>query len=130
MANRGNPSLLFGSTTVTAVANCLQTAGITRNGNPIQYVCNGVNKSVPGVATYAISFSIAVSSDDVAAIAAFAENVTGAVEFHPGGDTAGNLEVTSTNGTVATSDLSADPSAVQTMSVTINLDDYTAGAAV
>lgn len=124
-----NASVLFGSTTYDET-DCLQSVSLNRNGNPVTYPCGGTLLSEPGIASYTLTFSVALDATDTAKVAALAENQTGIVEFHPAGDTATYIEYSSTNGTIATANTTSGAGTIITLDVTINLDDVTDGAAV
>ena len=83
-------SFSFGGTVYDA-DDCLQSHGLNRSTNAATYQCSGVMKTASGAQVYVFNASLALSKDSTAVVAALGAGDTGAFEYHPGGDTAGNL---------------------------------------
>lgn len=110
--------------------DCLQGFNLNKAIAKALYFCNGNEKAAPGAATRTFQVSLALNATDTAKIAALKEETTGTLEFHPAGDSAGNIEFTCTNATVEISNLAGSPTTVLLLDVTFHLDDLTDGAAV
>lgn len=129
MADSGkNASFSFAST-VYDTDDCLQNWDLNPSVEDVTYYCNGRTKHAVGNADAVFSCQLALAADDTGKISALAEGATGAWEGHPGGDTAGNIEFTSTKGTVINVPTSAPQNGVITIDVTIALDDLTRATA-
>ncbi len=122
-------SFQFGGTTYAGAA-CLQSHSLNRSLNAATYQCSGAMKTASGAKVYVFNASIAVAKDDTGPTSSLAEGDTGAFEYHPGGDAAGNIEFTSTRGTVVSSNINGPVNGILTMDIAINLDDLTQATAV
>lgn len=118
-------SFTFGATTYAA-ADCIQSASMNRSVNASMYQCGGTQKTALGAKSYVFNATLALSASDTAKVGALQEgdNAT-AFEYHPGGDTAGNIEMTSTKAWVVAANYSAPSNGILTLDVTINLDNLT-----
>lgn len=121
-------SFVFGGTTYDS-DDCLQNWNLDKSVEDITFYCSGRTKHLGGNADAVFSCTLALAADDTAKVAALEEGATGAWEGHPGGDTAGNIEYTSTKGTVINAPVSAPQNGVISIDVTIALDDLTDGTA-
>ena len=129
MATSGkNASFSFGGTVYDA-DDCLQDWNLDKSVEDITYYCNGRTKHLAGNADAVFTSTLALSADDTGKIGDLAEGSTGAWEGHPGGDTAGNIEYTSTKGTIINAPVSAPQNGVIAIDVTIALDDLTESVA-
>ena len=129
MSMKGVPSITFDGTTFDA-DDCLQP-GITFSAgkNDLTYVCNGYVKHEAGAETITLSFSIAMANDDTAQLADLEPGVAGVAEYHPFGDTAGNIEHTTTNATILSYNENGGPDNIVIADITMAWDDRTSGAA-
>lgn len=129
MAFKGVPSITFGGTTYNA-DDCLQPGITFTVGNTdLTYVCNGYVKHEPGAETITLSFSIAMDQADTTQIAALMSGSTGTAEYHPYGDTAGNIEHTTTNATITGFNENGGSDNIVIADITMVWDDRTTGAA-
>ncbi len=100
MAKKASPSIKLGTVTYNT-ASCLQGASLTDGVEDLTYRCNGYMKHEAGDRTISLQFSIAIESSDTTKASAFAPMTTyTTAEFHPYGDTTGNIEHTSSKATV------------------------------
>lgn len=129
MADAGISASFSFAGTVYDADDCVQNTSLQKSINPITYQCNGNQRTLIGAKIYLFSAQLALAKDDTGKIAALEEGDTGAFEYHPGGDTAGNIEFTSTKGTVVRSDVSAAANGFITLDIQIGLDDLTDGTA-
>ena len=129
MSKKGVPSITFGGTTYDA-DDCLQPGITFTAGNTdLTYLCNGFVKHEPGAETVTLSFSIAFENDDTTQMAALMTGSTGVAEYHPFGDTAGNIEHTTTNATITGYNENGGPDNIVIVDITMVWDDRTSGAA-
>jgi hypothetical protein len=105
--------------------DCLQSWDLNRSVEDITYYCSGRNKHLAGNADAVFTSTLAIAADDTGKASALVEGATGAWEGHPGGDTSGNIEYTSTKGTIINAPVSAPQNGVITIDVTIALDNLT-----
>ena len=119
-----NASFSFAGSTFDT-SSCLQNTQIQRTMNQITYNCAGVQQYVAGAKVYLFTYQMALASTDTASVAALAEGTTGTFEYHPGGDTAGNIEMTSTKGTSVQMNISAAVNGIITIDGQIGLNDLT-----
>ncbi len=125
MADAGiSAAFTFGGTTYNA-DDCIQNTQLQRSINPITYQCNGNQRTLVGAKIYLFSYQLAIAKDDTAKVTNLDEGSTGAFEYHPGGDTSGNIEITSTKGTAVRCDISAAANGFITIDGQIALDDIT-----
>jgi len=125
MADAGiSASFKFGATTYGSTS-CVQNTSVQRSINPITYQCSGIQKTVVGAKIYLFTYQLAIAKDDTAKVAALAEGSTGAWEYHPGGDTASNIEMTSTKGTAVRMDVGAAANGFITIDGQLALDTMT-----
>ncbi len=122
-------SFSFGGTVYDS-DDCLQSHSINRSIQTAQYQCGGATKTAAGAKVYVFNASLALAKGDTAVVAALAESSTGAFEYHPGGDAAGNIEMTSTRGIVTTANINGPVNGILTLDVSINLDNLTDATAV
>ena len=128
MATVGNPNITFAGNTWTS-QHCLQVATFTDQKEDITYRCGGDFAHLSGTSTIALDFSIALAATDTTRLDDLDPGTTGAAEYHPFGDTAGNIEYTTTKATCVKCDLSDSAGKVVTADVTIVWDNVTKGAA-
>lgn len=129
MAKKGSPSVTFDSNILDG-DDCLQSVTLTHNANDLTYLCDGYVKHEAGAETITLQFSVAVENDDTTLISNFAVGSTGTAEFHPFGDTAGNIEYTTTNATIMSCAPGAvSPDGIVIYDISMMWDDVTAGAA-
>lgn len=117
-------SFSFGGTVFDA-DDCLQSHSINRTLQTSTYQCSGTMATVSGAKVYVFNYSMAIAKDSTADVAALAEGSTGAFEYHPGGDAAGNIEMTSTRGTAVQMNINGPVNGVLTIDGVINLDNLT-----
>ena len=129
MADSGKSASFSFASTVYDADDCLQSWELNKSVEDITYYCNGRTKHLGGNADAVFTSTLALAKDDTGKISALAEGSTGAWEGHPGGDAAGNIEYTSTKGTVINAPVSAPQNGVITIDVTIALDDLTESVA-
>ena len=129
MAKKSTPSIKLGTVTYTT-ASCLQVANFNEGVEDLTYLCNGYMKHEAGDRTISLQFSVAMESSDTTKAAAFAPATTyTTVEFHPYGDTTGNIEHTASKATVITANRAASPGTISLLDITVVWDDITTGAA-
>lgn len=129
MAKKASPSIKLGTVTYNT-ASCLQGASLTDGVEDLTYRCNGYMKHEAGDRTISLQFSIAIESSDTTKASAFAPMTTyTTAEFHPYGDTTGNIEHTSGKATVTTRNTAAAPGTITLYDITVVWDDITTGAA-
>jgi len=125
MADSGkNASFSFAGTVYDA-DDCLQAWDLADAVQDVVYQCDGKDKHAAGTRQISFGVTLALSADDTTKVIALRPGTTGAWEGHPGGDTAGNIEVTATKGTIITAPLSAPVNGIITTDVSIALDDVT-----
>ena len=128
MATKGNPVITFGSTTFDS-SSCIQSASITRGADDLTYHCGDYTKHIAGDESIELSFSIALDATDTTTLSALDVGQTGTCEFYPAGNTTGNIEFSTTNGTVTKADIGDTVNSVVMLDVTIAWDDITVGTA-
>lgn len=129
MAKKSAPSIKLG-TVAYNTASCLQVANFNDGVEDLTYRCNGYMRHEGGDRTISLQFSIAMESTDTTKAAAFAPGSTyTTAEFHPYGDSTGNIEHTSSKATVITANRAAAPGTISLLDVTVVWDDITTGAA-
>lgn len=128
MATIGAPSINFAGTTYDS-DDCIQVASFTNGKEDITYRCGGDYAHLAGTSNIMLDFSIALAANDTTKVSAFAPGATGIAEYHPFGDTAGNIEHSTTKATVMKADLSDSAGKVVTLDVTLAWDDVTSKAA-
>lgn len=124
-----NTEILFDSTSL-GLTDCLQGSNLADAINEAVYQCNGFDKGVAGTQSTTFDFSAAVEVTDIVKLNAFAPGLTGVFEWHPAGDTATYIEVTSTEALITGRNLSDPVNGICTMDVTMRLNDVTIAAAV
>lgn len=124
MATIGAPSIKFGGTTYGS-SDCIQVASFTNGKEDITYRCGGDYAHLSGTSNIMLDFSIALAATDTTKVSALAPGATGIAEYHPFGDTAGNIEHTTTKATVMKADLSDSAGKVVTLDVTLAWDNVT-----
>lgn len=133
MAKKANPSITYNGTTYDA-DDCIQNCSFTADADDLTYLCNNYTKHESGNINAAISFRLALDRTDVTKWSALQPQDgtagTGSGEYHPGGDVAGNIEITFTKASVISFNSDDSPSSIIMADVVIALDDYTVGTAV
>lgn len=125
MANSGlNASFSFAGTVYNA-DDCIQNTSLARSLNNVTYQCNGVMQNAAGANVYVFSYQLALANTDTAKISNLNEGSTGAFEYHPGGDSSGRIEMTSTRGLVTQANISAAANGYITLDGSIALDNLT-----
>jgi len=121
-------SFSFGGTVYDS-DDCLQSTGLQDAISEVVYQCGGQDRAGVGSRSSTFTVSLALAKTDTAKLAALAPGATGAFEYHPGGDSAGNIEVTATEAIVTSAPISTGPNSIITLDVTFRLNDITIGAA-
>ena len=131
MATLGTPSITFPSGTTYCASNghCIQVASFTNGKEDITYRCGGDYAHLAGTSSIMLDFSLALAATDTAIVTALAPGATGISEYHPFGDTAGNIEHDTTKATVLKADLSDAAGKVVTLDVTLVWDNVSSAAA-
>lgn len=121
-------SLVFASTTLT----CLQSVEISGSAPSTEIECSGATsvEYVTGTPRFSMTFNGALETDDVALLNAIQPNDAGAMAFDPAGVTAGDIDISSTNGTITDFSSSYPVNGFAAYSGTIVLDDMTIAANV
>ena len=125
MADSGKLAEFTFATVVYDADDCLQGWDINDAIQDVVYQCNGYDKHAVGNRGISFRASLALAATDTTKVTAFAPGTTGAFEAHPGGDTAGNIEITATKATVISAPLSSGPNNVIAIDVELALDDVT-----
>lgn len=123
-----NTELAFGSTTL-GLTDCLAGSNLNDAINEAIFQCNGMDKGVAGTRTATLGFSAALLETDVVKINAFAPGTKDTIEWHPAGDTATYIEVTSTEALILSRNISDPVNGVCTMDVNMRLNDIAIAAA-
>lgn len=97
--------------------------------NEVIYQCGGQDQAAAGTRSTTFSVSLGLAANDVTKVNALAPGTSGAFEAHPGGDTAGYIEVTATDSLVTAANQSAPVNGIITLDVTIRLNDVAIGTA-
>ena len=124
MADSGkNAAFTFAALTYTT-ESCIQSWDLASSINDIVYQCNGYDKHASG--TKAISFrsSLALPANTTVPVN-LQPGTTGALSAYPGGNSAGNILITSTRGTIVSAPISAPINGIITLDLEIALDDVT-----
>ena len=110
--------------------SCLTSAETSSSIDTFMSMCAGQTSkaTITGLSEHTMSVSGELETDDVTALGNFAVGTSGAVNFQPNGTTAGDIAITSTNGTVVSRNESFSSSGLATVTVQINLDDMTVAA--
>lgn len=124
-----NAKVLINTTTFTTT-DCIQSNAINDAINKVIYICGGYDKAAAGSRVVTFTFSVALAKTDVTKINAVAPGtVLTAFEAHPGGDTAGNIEIISTDGIIESRPINWGPNSMIAMDVTVHLNNVTFQAA-
>ncbi len=111
--------------------DCLQSWNLNDAVNEIVYQCNSMDKGAAGTRSVTFSGSVALAAADTAKVAALTPGANAAdFEAHPAGDTATYVEVTSSDATCITANMSTAPNSVLIIDFSIRLNQVTIGAAV
>jgi hypothetical protein len=121
MAHEGQPAITFGGSALT----CIQSSQLTVNGEDISYYCGGNKLYIAGTDDIELTASFAVTRSQVAMIESMLRGTNGVMEYHPGGDTTGRSEYTTTNATTTSFVHTSSPGTFQAVDVTWRWDDYT-----
>ena len=121
-------SFSFGGT-VYGATSCIQESGLEDAINEVIYQCNGQDIGVAGTRSVVFSVSLAIGATEHAKITALAEGATGVFEYHPGGNSVGNIELEATRGIITSAPLSAPVNGVFALDLTIRLNGITIQAA-
>jgi hypothetical protein len=128
MAKKAVPSHKFNAVTYDA-DDCVQSARLTVNGVDITYSCNGNEKFEAGDDIVVFSYSLAVDATGTGTATSLVRGATGTAEFHPGGDTVGNIEFTTTKATIQSIEWGGDPNTTILADIVEKWDDLTVAAA-
>lgn len=129
MADTGkNASFSFGGT-VYDEEDCVSGWALNHAINEVIYQCGGFDKGAAGTETATFSVSLSLAKDDDAKVSALAPGTIDTFEAHPAGDTAANIEITSTEALVTQANQSAPANDVISLDLQIRLNDITTGAA-
>lgn len=109
---------------------CLLSADLSETVDTFMSMCAGqtYKQTITGLKEASVTVNFEVNADDDTLLGNYAVGEAGAVVFQPNGTTVGDLDITSTNGTVVDLSISTSSSGLTTGTVTINLDDLTIGA--
>ena len=125
MADTGKlASFKFGAVTFST-ASCLSSWDLNSAVNDIVYQCNGYDKHAVGTKALTFRVTLGLSADDTTVVTAFAPGTSGAFECHPGGDSAGNIEITATRSQVNSANLTAPINGIIALDIELGLDDVT-----
>ena len=125
MADSGKlASFKFGATTYTT-AHCLQSWDLNSAINDVVYQCGGYDKHLVGSKTLSFRTTLGLAATATTTVIAFAPGTTGAFECHPGGDSAGRIEVTATRAQVNSANMSAPINGIIALDIELALDDVT-----
>lgn len=129
MADSGKLASFSLAGTVYDADDCLQDSGLDDAIQDVVYQCNSYDKHAVGTRSVMFNVTLALAATDTTKISALAPGSSGAFEYHPGGDTATYIEVTSTKGTVISRNVSSPVNGIISADVSIALDDVTFQAA-
>ena len=122
MAVTGVPSVTIGATTIP----CLQNVRLMVDGEDITYYCSGNLKHDIGAQNISLSFSTILNITDTATVAVLQVGNTGTThQFNPSGDTAGNVEYTTTDGRIQHFEHGAEGNGRQVVDVVCIWNDIT-----
>lgn len=76
----------------------------------------------PGVPDDQFTFDVVLDAGSVTEISALKRGQTGAFEFHPNGDVAGEIEFLAPNAVVLSSNLGGSPTSLNILSITVGID--------
>ena len=124
MADGGKLAGFTFATKAYTTASCIQSWDLNSSINDIVYQCNGYDKHAVGTKVISFRSSLGLAADTTVPVD-LAPGTTGAFECHPGGDTAGNIEITATRGQIVSAPMSAPINGIITLDVEIALDDIT-----
>ena len=124
MADRAAPSVSFNSVAYT----CIQSLTVTVNGADISYYCGANVLHAAGPQDVMCTFSLALDKDDVTEVNALDYNTEAVMIAYPAGNTAGNIQHSTTNATIVDVSYVSDPGSVILLNVTTRWDDLTSAA--
>lgn len=127
----GKASFTFGGTTY----ECLQNWNWSGSVQDLAAQCSASTGATtvrrPGTPDDQFTFDHVLDASDETTVGALKRGQTGTFEFHPEGDSTGNIEFTATNAVILSSSLSGGPNSMAILSITIGIDgDLTVQAAV
>jgi hypothetical protein len=125
MADSGKLASFKFVATTYSTANCLQSWDLNSAIADVIYQCNGYDKHAVGTKSLTFRTTLGLDATATTTVIAFAPGTTGAFECHPGGDTAGNIEITATRAQVNSANLTAPINGIVALDIELALDDVT-----
>lgn len=130
---RANPEIKIGGATYDE-DDCIQDAQLTINGIEATYFCNGNEVGDLSGMSAMLTFSLVLALNDttkVGVLDAVLDKPQAAVamEYHPGGDTTGYIEATTTAGLIKDVVFGSPNNGLITADVTCRWNNVTLGAA-
>lgn len=120
-----NTSFEFGATVYTVVQN----AAFQRVVDDVTAIIAGIKKGYPGPASYTFRISLAIKKTDHAVMNALAEGDTGAAALYIGGNTTGNIKMSTTEAVIMESSGNITPASYVPLDLTVRFNDLTTAAA-
>lgn len=130
MADSGKLASFTFAATVYDQDDCVQSWDLDHSINEVLYQCGGYEKAAVGNTSAVFTVTLALAKTDTAKLSALAPGTIGTFEAHPGGDSASNIEITSTQAVVISAPISTSPNDIISVDLTIRLNDITIGAAI
>ena len=124
MADSGVRASFTFATIAYTTENCIQSWDLQSSINDVVYQCNGYDKHASGTKSVAFRSSLALPANTTVPVN-LQPGTTGAFSAYPGGNTAGNILITSTRGTIISAPISAPINGIITLDLEIALDDVT-----
>lgn len=109
--------------------DCVSGFNLSDAINEVIYQCGGMDKGAPGTRTAMFNVSLALAADDVTKVTALEPGTIDTFEAHPGGDSAGNIEVTATEALIVQANKPAPVNGIISLDLQIRLNDITIQAA-
>lgn len=115
-------SFSFASTVYECLSNYTWSGSINEAVAQCSSSGGAVTHRASGATDDTFTFDVLLEGGSITVIDALKRGSTGAFEFHPEGDTAGNIEFIATNSVLTSSNLGGDPGSLNVLSITIGID--------